>query len=63
LNLPISCSSCCGRPQSQPRSEQRATFGGQTVLMVGNRGEGETFPCGYFKSWMLDSNLSHFKKI
>jgi hypothetical protein len=44
------------------RPEQRAALGGQTVLVVGNRGEGETFPWGYFKFWLLDSNLGRFEK-
>src|SRR4051794_35675459 len=29
--------------------EQRMRLEGQTVMVVGNRGEGETFPWGYFK--------------
>jgi hypothetical protein len=44
------------------RPEQRAALGGQTVLVVGNRGEGETFPWGYFKFWLLDGNLGRFEK-
>ena len=43
--------------------EQRTALRGQTVLVVGNRGEGETFPWGYFKFWMLDANLGRFEKI
>lgn len=45
------------------RPEQRAALDGQTVLAVGNRGEGETFPWGYFKFWMLDNNLGRFEKV
>ena len=45
------------------QSEQRSALGGQTVMVVGNRGEGETFPWGYFKFWMLDTNLGRFEKI
>jgi hypothetical protein len=45
------------------RPEERTTLGGQTVLVVGNRGEGETFPWGYFKFWMLDVNLGRFGKV
>jgi len=33
--------------------EQRSAVDGQTVVVVGNRGEGETFPWGYFKFWTL----------
>ncbi len=45
------------------KPEQRTALKGQTVLVVGNRGEGETFPWGYFKFWMLDANLGRFEKI
>jgi hypothetical protein len=45
------------------RPEQRTAIEGQTVLVVGNRGEGQTFPWGYFKFWMLDANLGRFEKI
>jgi hypothetical protein len=45
------------------RPEQRAALDGQTVLVVGNRGEGETFPWGYFKFWKLDTNLGRFEKV
>ena len=44
-------------------TEQRMTLGGETVLVVGNRGEGETFPWGYFKCWRLDANLGRFEKV
>jgi hypothetical protein len=43
--------------------EQRTALDGQTVLVVGNRGEGQTFPWGYFKFWMLDINLGRFEKV
>jgi hypothetical protein len=45
------------------RPAQRTALEGQTVLVVGNRGEGETFPWGYFKFWMLDTNLGRFEKV
>ena len=45
------------------RPEERMALRGETVLAVGNRGEGETFPWGYFKFWMLDANLGRFEKI
>jgi hypothetical protein len=45
------------------RPEERAALAGETVLAVGNRGEGETFPWGYFKFWMLDTNLGRFEKV
>ena len=43
--------------------EQRTAVGGETILAIGNRGEGETFPWGYFKFWMLDANLGRFEKV
>lgn len=45
------------------KPEQRSALDGQTVVVVGNRGEGETFPWGYFKFWLLDTNLGRFEKI
>jgi hypothetical protein len=41
----------------------RSGLDGQTILVVGNRGEGENFPWGYFKFWMLNSNLGRFEKV
>jgi len=37
-------------------------LGGETVVVLGSRGEGETFPWGYFKFWSLDPNLGRFEK-
>jgi len=42
---------------------ERAGIQGETAMVVGNRGEGETFPWGYFKFWLLDSNLGRFEKV
>ena len=42
---------------------ERTALPGETVVIVGNRGEGETFPWGYFKFWKLDANLGRFEKI
>ena len=33
------------------------------LLLSINRGEGETFPWGYFKFWLLDANLGRFEKV
>lgn len=41
----------------------REALSGETILAIGNRGEGETFPWGYFKFWKLDPNLGHFEKV
>jgi hypothetical protein len=43
--------------------EDRAALKGETVMVVGNRGENDTFPNGYFKFWMLDLNLGRFAKV
>lgn len=42
--------------------DERLTLGGQTCLIVGNRGEAETFPYGYFKVWTLDPNTGRFTR-
>ncbi len=42
---------------------ERLALGGETVIVIGNRGEGETFPWGYFKWWLLDANLGRFEKV
>ena len=39
------------------------SLGGETVMVIGNRGEGETFPWGYFKMWKLDRNVERFEKV
>lgn len=44
-------------------SEQWTGLSGKTILVVGNRGEGETFPHGYYKFWMLNPNLGKFEKL
>lgn len=43
--------------------ERRGDLRGQTLMVTGSRGEGETFPWGYFKVWELDANLGRFEKI
>jgi hypothetical protein len=43
--------------------EQREDLAGQTLMVVGSRGEGETFPWGYFKTWKLSVSLGRFEKI
>jgi hypothetical protein len=44
-------------------AEQRMALGGETALVIGNRGEGETFPWRYFKMWKLDPNVGRFEKV
>ena len=41
---------------------ERAAIGGETLVLLGSRGEGETFPHGFFKVWRLDSGVGAFKK-
>ncbi len=43
--------------------ENRLKLKGETVIVVGNRGEGGTFPWGYFKFWKMDTNLGRFEKV
>jgi hypothetical protein len=42
---------------------ERIAVNGDTALIIGNRGDGETFPWGYFKIWLLDTNVGRFEKI
>ena len=42
---------------------ERAAIGGETLVLLGSRGEGETFPHGFFKVWRLDSGVAVFKKM
>ena len=38
----------------------RFAIGGETMLIVGNRGGAETFPYRYFRAWTLDTNTGRF---
>lgn len=42
--------------------DDRLALSGETCLIVGNRGEAETFPYGYFKGWVLDPNTGRFAR-
>ncbi len=42
---------------------ERTEITGETAIIIGNRGEGETFPWGYFKMWLLDTNVGRFAKV
>ena len=42
---------------------ERMELGGETAVVTGSRGESETFPHGYFKLWLLDTNLGKFDRI
>ena len=41
----------------------KADYFGETVLVIGSRAEGESFPWGYFKFYALNKNLMKFEKI
>jgi hypothetical protein len=43
--------------------KQRGALGGQTLLVTGSQGEGETFPWSYFKIWELSLALGRFAKV
>lgn len=43
--------------------EQRQTLDDRTLLITGSRGEGETFPHGYFKVWRLNPNIGAFERL
>jgi hypothetical protein len=44
-------------------TEQRLATSGETLLVVGNRGEAETFPYGYFRSWRFERNTGRFEQV
>jgi hypothetical protein len=42
---------------------ERTALLGETILVMGSKGEGSTFPWGYFKMWKLESNSGRFEKV
>lgn len=42
---------------------ESAAMGGDLLLVTGSRGEGETFPYGYFKVWRFNPNTAGFEKF
>jgi hypothetical protein len=43
--------------------EQRMQLEGETIIVVGSRGESETFPDGFFKWWQLEINTGTFRLV
>jgi hypothetical protein len=41
----------------------RAEMAGETLLVVGSRDTGSTFPYGFFKTWTLDANIGQFQPV
>ncbi len=41
--------------------DRRMSLEGETIVVVGNRGEAMTFPYGFFKWWKLEHNLGSFR--
>lgn len=41
----------------------RLSITGETAIITGSRGESEAFPDGYFKVWLLDTNLGSFERF
>lgn len=42
--------------------QDRAALAGDTLLIVGSRSESATFPYGFFKNWLFDSNIGKFAR-
>lgn len=42
------------------KGTERPGLGGDTLLVVGSRNESRTFPYGFFKEWVFDTNLGRF---
>ncbi len=45
------------------KDADRLGLGGETLVIVGSRNESNTFPYGFFKDWLLDSNLGRFVRV
>ena len=43
--------------------DERMALSGETSLVIGSRGEAETFPYGYFKIWTLNANTGRFERV
>jgi hypothetical protein len=43
--------------------DERTAMSGDTLIVLGSRGEGQTFPHGYFKTWRLNTNTGWFDKL
>lgn len=43
--------------------DTRTALDGDTLVVLGSRGEGDTFPHGYFKTWRLNTNTGRFDKL
>ena len=42
---------------------QRSQLTGETLFVVGSRGEADTFPWSYFKVWELDPDRGTFERV
>jgi hypothetical protein len=42
---------------------ERMALTGETSLIIGGRGEADTFPYGYFKIWILNANTGRFERL
>ena len=43
--------------------QDRAALAGDTLLVVGSRSEAATFPYGFFKNWLFDTNVGKFARM
>ncbi len=41
---------------------ERASVGGETLVVVGSRSETTSFPYGFFKGWALDASTGRFRR-
>jgi hypothetical protein len=42
---------------------ERAALPGETLVVVGSRDEAKTFPYGFFKDWVYESNIGRFCRV
>ena len=42
---------------------ERTSLEGETLVVVGSRNEAATFPYGFFKDWLFDTNVARFGRL
>ena len=43
--------------------DSRRSVSGDTLVVIGNRGESETFPDGFFRWWQLEMDAGGFRRM
>lgn len=51
---------CCKQVVGSMTIEDRLALPGETLMVVGSRGDADVFPYGFFSWWVLDKNTGSF---